>query len=158
LVLLPALPRVPASTALAALAPEPAPALNATSVTDPTSLGPMLVTAGPEVPAPPFPVTGSLPPPALLTLGALPALEPPRLESDPQCNNAPLMIASNSPRRTVAFLGAIRTIDLIPSLSVSAPKGKVTMMLGVLRAYARHGSQSEYPNGRNEHCSLVQTE
>jgi hypothetical protein len=47
--------------------------------------------------APPLSVTGSLPAPALLTPGAAPALDPPRLESDPQCNNAPLVIASNSP-------------------------------------------------------------
>jgi hypothetical protein len=78
-----------------------------TSMTDP-----MLVTAGPEALAPPFPVTGSLPPPVLLTRGAVPALEPPRLESDPQCNNAPPVIASNSPRKTVALPGAIRTSDL----------------------------------------------
>jgi hypothetical protein len=95
LVPLPALPRVPASTALPALEPELAPAIDPTSLTDS-----MLVTAGPEVLAPPFAGTGSLPPPVLLTPGAVPALEPPRLEFDPQCNNAPPATA----RRTVAFL------------------------------------------------------
>ena len=57
--------------------------------------------------APPLPVTGSLPPPVLVTGGAVLALEPPRLESDPQCKNAPLVIASKSPHKTVAFHGAI---------------------------------------------------
>jgi len=102
LVPLPALSRVPVSTALGALASELAPALDPTSVTDP-----MLVTEGPEALAPPLPVTGSLPPPVLVTGGAVLALEPPRLESDPQCKNAPLVIASKSPHKTVAFHGAI---------------------------------------------------